>query len=280
MGARTKVAIIAVAVLVAVVYVFSLTPYLLNRDRQGLQPSVEIAIPAISLVLILVLVLLVPRRKREDHELTQEKEEQEREKEKKQEYKARDMAEYRFRKKSLLSGALAGFIAAWVLVGLIFAGDMVLGFPSGTLYSIIGLTMAGLGMPYALYFGIGMHLVTGTLIGTVFGYITAIVGAFNITSLGKGTLVGILAGFISFSLLFIPITRFQVEQSLIGFLASIHPPGIDQIILQNKALDIASTVLAGAVPFHIIYGAIMGFITGYLLLVRGSHKKEEEKKTF
>jgi cytochrome bd-type quinol oxidase subunit 2 len=280
MGARTRVAIIAVAVLVAVVYVFSLTPYLLNRDRQGLQPSVEIAIPAISLVLILVLVFLVPRRKREDHELTQEKEEQEREKEKKQEYKARDMAEYRFRKKSLLSGALAGFIAAWVLVGLIFAGDMVLGFPSGTLYSIIGLTMAGLGMPYALYFGIGMHLVTGTLIGTVFGYITAIVGAFNITSLGKGTLVGILAGFISFSLLFIPITRFQVEQSLIGFLASIHPPGIDQIILQNKALDIASTVLAGAVPFHIIYGAIMGFITGYLLLVRGSHKKEEEKKTF
>ncbi len=278
MGARTKVAIIAVAVLVAVVYVFSLTPYLLNPDRQGSQPSVEIAIPAISLVLILVLVLLVPRRKREDHELTQE--EQEREKEKKQEYKARDMAEYRFRKKSLLSGALAGFIAAWVLVGLIFAGDMALGFPSGTLYSIIGLTMAGLGMPYALYFGIGMHLVTGTLIGTVFGYITAIVGAFNITSLGKGTLVGILAGFISFSLLFIPITRFQVEQSLIGFLASIHPPGTDQIILQNRALDVASTVLAGAVPFHIIYGAIMGFITGYLLLVRGSHKKEEEKKTF
>jgi cytochrome bd-type quinol oxidase subunit 2 len=278
MGARTKVAIIAVAVLVAVVYVFSLTPYLLNPNRQGSQPSVEIAIPAISLVLILVLVLLVPRRKREDHELTQE--EQEREKEKKQEYKARDMAEYRFRKKSLLSGALAGFIAAWVLVGLIFAGDMALGFPSGTLYSIIGLTMAGLGMPYALYFGIGMHLVTGTLIGTVFGYITAIVGAFNITSLGKGTVVGILAGFISFSLLFIPITRFQVEQSLIGFLASIHPPGTDQIILQNRALDVASTVLAGAVPFHIIYGAIMGFITGYLLLVRGSHKKEEEKKTF
>jgi cytochrome bd-type quinol oxidase subunit 2 len=278
MGARTKVAIIAVAVLVAVIYVFSLTPYLLNSDRQGSQPSVEIAIPAISLVLILVLVFLVPRRKREGHELTQE--EQEREKEKKQEYKARDMAEYRFRKKSLLSGALAGFIAAWVLVGLIFAGDMALGFPSGTLYSIIGLTMAGLGMPYALYFGIGMHLVTGTLIGTVFGYITAIVGAFNITSLGKGTLIGILAGFISFSLLFIPITRFQVEQSLIRFLASIHPPGTDQIILQNRALDVASTVLAGAVPFHIIYGAIMGFITGYLLLVRGSHKKEEEKKTF
>lgn len=280
MGARTKVAIIAVAVLVAVIYVFSLTPYLLNPNRQGSQPSVEIAIPAISLVLILVLVLLVPRRKREEHELTQGEEEQEREKEKKQEYKARDMAEYRFRKKSLLSGALAGFIAAWVLVGLIFAGDMALGFPSGTLYSIIGLTMAGLGMPYALYFGIGMHLVTGTLIGTVFGYITAIVGAFNITSLGKGTLIGILAGFISFSLLFIPITRFQVEQSLIGFLASIHPPGTDQIILQNRALDVASIVLAGAVPFHIIYGAIMGFITGYLLLVRGSHKKEEEKKTF
>ena len=278
MGARTKVAIIAVAVLVAVIYVFSFTPYLLNPNRQGSQPSVEIAIPAISLVLILVLVLLVPRRKREGHELTQE--EQEREKEKKQEYKARDMAEYRFRKKSLLSGALAGFIAAWVLVGLIFAGDMALGFPSGTLYSIIGLTMAGLGMPYALYFGIGMHLVTGTLIGTVFGYITAIVGAFNITSLGKGTLIGILAGFISFSLLFIPITRFQVEQSLIRFLASIHPPETDQIILQNRALDVASTVLAGAVPFHIIYGAIMGFITGYLLLVRGSHKKEEEKKTF
>jgi hypothetical protein len=174
------------------------------------------------------------------------------------------------------SGAIGGFAGSLILVGLIFIADAMLGFPSGTLYFIIGNTIAHLGMPSALYFGIGMHLLTGTLIGIVFGYVTAVVGVFDITSVRKGTVMGLLAGFASFSVLFIPITRFGVEASIVGFLGTnIYPPGTSQSILQSRALDVISSVLAGAILFHIVYGAIMGSITARLLM-RRTHVTEDE----
>lgn len=281
---RRTVAIFAIGILIPIVYIFSITPYLLNPGRQSSSPSIEIAVPAVSVALILAIVFLVPSRKAEEESqesmVLQNKGQEEEYKLKQKKRKAYDMAEHRFHKKSLLYGAIGGFIAALVLVGLIFLGDASLGFSSGTLYSIIGSTMAGLSMPYSLYFGISMHLVTGTLVGLAFGYVTAALGgAFDITSLSKGTVLGILAGFASFSLLFIPITRFGVQDSLMGFLSTIYPPGTNLTLLQNKAVDTMSTVLAGAIVFHVIYGAIMGAITSTLLLRRSPEGKEEEEDT-
>jgi hypothetical protein len=283
---RRMVAIIAIAILIAIVYIFSITPYLLNPGRASSSPAIEIAVPAVSVALILAIVFIVPSRKIEEEYpeslLLRNKDQEDEYKLKEEKRKDHDIAEHRFRKKSLISGAIGGFISALVLVGLILIGDAALGFNSGTLYSIIGSTMAGLSMPYSLYFGISMHLATGTLVGLVFGYVTAVLGVFDITSLSKGMVLGILAGFASFSLLFIPITRFGVQNSLTGFLTSISPPGTDPILIQNRAIDIMSTVLAGAIVFHVVYGAIMGFITSHLLLRRripeGKGEEEETKK--
>lgn len=261
MNLRRKGAIAAIVGMVALLYVFSPIPYLLSADNQSSSlPVFEIIIPALAFPLIMLLVFAVPKRVVDREPVS--------------EHAARDMAEHRFKKKSLLSGAMAGFIAACILVGLIFAGDAVLGLPPGTFYSIIGVAMGGLEMPVSIYFGVGLHLLTGTLVGATFGYITAVVGPFNITSTARGTLVGVLAGFIAFSLLFIPLTRFEVEPSLMGILASIYPPGTSEVVLQNKVLDIMSAVLAGAIILHVAYGAMMGAITA-LLLTR-LHKKQEK----
>ncbi|MGI0048092.1 MAG: hypothetical protein ACREAW_00995, partial [Nitrososphaera sp.] len=146
--------------------------------------------------------------------------------------------------------------------------------PQGTFYSIIGVAMGGLEMPASIYFGVGLHLLTGTLVGTTFGYVTAVAGPFNITSTGKGMMVGVLAGFVTFSLLFIPLTRFEVEPSLLGIIANIYPPGTSDVVLQNKVLDIMSAVLAGAIILHITYGAMMGATTA--LLLTKLHKKQEK----
>lgn len=261
MNLRRKGAIVAIASMIAILYVLSPVPYLLSADRpSSILPVFQIVIPALAFPLIALLVFAVPKRVIDREPVS--------------EHAMHDMAEYRFKRKSLVSGAAGGLIAASVLVGLIFAGDTAVRLPSGTFYSIIGVAMGGLEMPASVYFGIALHLLTGTLVGAMFGYVTAVTGPFNITSIAKGAGVGVLAGFVTFSFLFIPLTRFELEPSLLRILASIYPPGTSDIALQNKALDIMSSVLAGAILLHMVYGAIMGTITALILLVR--HKKQEK----
>ncbi len=262
MNFRTKGAIAAIAGMIALLYILSPVPYLLGAGKPpSVLPIFQIVIPALAFPLIVLLVFLVPKREVDREPVS--------------EHAMHDMAEHRFRKKSLLSGAAAGFIAACVLVGLIFAGNAAIGLPQGTFYSIIGIAMGGLETPAATYFGVGLHLIIGTLVGATFGYVTAVTGPFSINSIPKGAIVGILAGFVTFSLLFIPLTRFEVEPSLLKILASIYPPGTSEIVLQNKVLDIMSTVLAGAIVLHVAYGAIMGSVTA-LFLERQWHKKQEK----
>lgn len=261
-------AIFIIAGLVAVVYVFSIVPYLFGSARPAsVLPVMQILIPALAFPLIAVLVFLVPRRRVAAQAAVPE-------------HKVRDEAEYRHRIRSLWSGTAAGFFAAAILVSLIIGGDALLGLPLGTFYSIIGIAMGGLDVSTAIFFGAVLHLMMGTLIGAVFGYLTAVVGPFNITGMAKGTGVGILAGFIAFSVLFVPLTRFEVEPSLVRILAGIYPPGTSADVLQNKAVDLMSSVLAGSILLHVVYGAILGSITALLLgFPEGEKKEKEDYKT-
>jgi hypothetical protein len=105
-----------------------------------------------------------------------------------------------------------------------------------------------------------MHLVTGTVIGGVFGFLSAVIGPFNITSASKGTGVGVLAGFISFSLLFIPITRFEVQPALMGILlqSGIVAESDNPAILESRTTDIMSSVLTfSTVPHSVWSGHVL-----------------------
>ena len=309
-------AIAAIAIIVAAVYVFSIVPYLISasqgRRPDQVSPGLEVIIPATALPLILVLVFLVPARRKVGKREERGEEEQEEKisdaekkdsaqrstiaaatkeneveelKERPQSYE--QIAEKRFRRSSLLAGAIGGLIAASVLVGLIFLGDTSLGFPIGTFYSIITIAIAGsTAKAAAIYFGLALHLMTGTAIGAIFGYLSAAIGPFNIRSLPRGVGVGILVGFISFSLLFIPITRFEVEPALMGILADIEMTergsssiSIDQALLETRTIDIMSSVLAFSIAFHVIYGAIMGFITALMLLHVFPRTRRQQRRT-
>ncbi len=314
---RTLAAIAAIAIIVAAVYVFSIVPYLISasqgRRPDQVSPGLEVIIPATALPLILVLVFLVPARRKVGKREERGREEQEEKisdaekkdlaqqattiaaatkedeveelKERPQSYE--QIGEKRFRRSSLLAGAIGGLIAASVLVGLIFLGDTSLGFPIGTFYSIITIAIAGsIAKAAAIYFGLALHLMTGTAIGAIFGYLSAAIGPFNITSLPRGVGVGILVGFISFSLLFIPITRFEVEPALMGIVADIEmtkqgssSTSIDQALLETRTTDIMSSVLAFSIVFHVIYGAIMGFITALMLLHVFPRTRRQQRRT-
>jgi len=277
MDARTSIAIGIIAALIAVFVVSIPVIYSLSSGGQNIfSPIFEIIIPALAIPLIVVLVFIVPKRIKTTITPTTSDSSKggivsAAAKEEEQEsiisqHKIKDLVEHRFHKMSLLYGTLAGFISAWILMGLIFlVADSSLGLPSGTLYSVVGVAMGYHGYT-ATALGIVLHLITGTVIGAVFGYVTAIFEPFNIPNLRRGAGVGVLAGFLTFSVLFIPITRFEIEPSLLGALSRIYPPDTNITVLQNKVLDIMSTVLVGAILFHVLYGTIMGFVTALFLM--------------
>jgi hypothetical protein len=277
MDARTSIAIGIIAALIGVFVVSIPVIYLLSSGGQSVfLPIFEIIIPALAIPLIVVLVFIVPKRIKtaitptttdssKGGIVSAAAKEEEQESIISQ-HKIKDLVEHRFHKMSLLYGTLAGFISSWILMGLIFlVADSSVGLPSGTLYSVVGVAMGYHGYT-ATALGIVLHLITGTVIGAVFGYVTAIFEPFNLPNLRRGAGVGVLAGFLTFSVLFIPITRFEIEPSLLGTLSRIYPPDTNITVLQNKVLDIMSTVLVGAILFHVFYGAIMGFVTALFLM--------------
>lgn len=267
MNVRLAAAVAAIVVIVAVVYVFSIVPYLVSaaegRPPGQISLGLEMIIPAAAIPLILVLLFLVPpRRTVESIDMDSGKRVSVT---KPQSYE--QIGKKRFKARSLLAGSIGGLVAASILAGLVFVGDLAMGLPVGTFYSIIALAIAGILQPQlAIYLGLAMHLLAGTAIGGIFGFLSAAIGPFNITSLTKGAGVGVLAGFISFSLLFIPITRFEVEPALTGILLQ---SGVvesnNPAALESRTTDIMSSVLAFSILFHIVYGAIMGSIAAILI---------------
>ena len=181
-----------------------------------------------------------------------------------------DLEQHQTREMSLLSGATGGFIATWILIGIILvAVEPALNLPSGTLYSIVG-TAIGYSGYTAVILGITLQLVAGVLIGALFGIITTIAfKTFDIQKLPQAIVVGVLAGLLIFSVLFIQLTRFGVEPSQLRILSGIYPLGSDAHILQNKVLHVMSicnygcppNVLAGAILLHAVYGAVVGLVT-------------------
>ncbi len=165
-------------------------------------------------------------------------------------------------------GILAGHIAAWSIFGLIFAVDLLMRLEAGTFYSVIGLAL-GANMPVALYMGFFLHMLTGTVIGLLFGYLTTIIKSFNITSIPKAFGLGILTGILSLLILFLPITVFAVEPAL---------PEISAALGQSGLLEMTPAILTGAIGMHIIYGGILGFMYFLAVVPYPRSKLEEEGK--
>jgi len=153
-------------------------------------------------------------------------------------------------KRNVEYGALAGHIAAWSIFGLIFAIDMLMRLQPGTFYSVIGTTL-GVSMPAATYIGFALHLLTGTIIGLLFGYITTVVRSFTITSVGRSFGFAIISALASWAVLFLPITIFAVQPNL---------PEIATVLGQPALLNVSPQILAGAIGMHVIYGGVLGLM--------------------
>ena len=161
-------------------------------------------------------------------------------------------------------GAIAGAIATWSISSVLALIETGIGLPIGAFYSIIGITLGIDNVISASYLGFGLHILIGTILGALVG--AAVVRLVS-HSLFRGILAGMIAGIMIWLIVFLPITAFLVQPSMVQIstllaLANNFPISVTQIsqLVQTTALS--------AVLFHLVWGALFGFIISSLLKIK------------
>src|SRR5215212_2650918 len=175
-------------------------------------------------------------------------------------------------------GSIAVLIATWSISTAIAASELELGLPISTFYAIIGMSLGSIDFIASAYLGFGLHLVTGTILGAVIGGMAVRVELRkkrrNIFSPFKSILLGIGTGILVWLILFLPITALIIQPS-IGRIAEIVSETQEGTVLSAFDINNLGQSLRGiatsAIAFHIVWGAIFGFIISSLLRIRMSN---------
>ena len=172
-------------------------------------------------------------------------------------------------------GAIAGLIATWSISTVIAASELELGLPISTFYAVMGISLGFNDLIGSAYLGFGLHLVIGAILGaTIGGIAVRVESQKNITNFFspyKSILMGVGTGILVWLVLFLPVTALIIQPS-IGRIAEILSLGQNNTSFSVFDVDYLGQSITGiaisAVAFHIVWGAIFGFIISSLLRIR------------
>lgn len=169
--------------------------------------------------------------------------------------------------KGLKYGAFAGFVATWSISSVIVVTELLLGLQIGAFYSIMGITLGVDNVIAATSMAFGLHLLIGTIIGAVFGVIGIRWKKVRMFNPYKSLLVGMGAGMIVWLVLFLPIATLLVQPAINSITTMLAIESQDPVFSEDINQSIRNITLT-AIGFHLIWGAIFGFIISSLLRIR------------
>jgi hypothetical protein len=169
--------------------------------------------------------------------------------------------------KGIKYGAFAGFIATWSISSLIAIIELLVGLKISTFYSIMGISLGLNNVATAAYAGFGLHLLTGTILGAVLGAIGIRWKKVRMLNPYKSLLVGMGVGIVIWLVLFLPITALLVQPSInrITIMLAVES---QHIVLSENINQSIRNIAISAIAFHLVWGAIFGFIISSLLRIR------------
>jgi hypothetical protein len=189
---------------------------------------------------------------------------------------AKDTQKY-YKKYSLprgaLYGAVGGLVAAWVMAPFLMITMILLGVPEDVLFTTLGGYFI-IDFADSFQAGLIMHIISGVIIGTIFGVMTAAIERLRITSFAKGVGEGLAAGGIIFAVFFVPLA----VTTLPALVDAIVQNG--QGITEEQRRDLEAQVFTGIIVLgafdHLAYGAVLGVVTsGFVVGVRKITKVEK-----
>jgi len=161
-------------------------------------------------------------------------------------------------------GAFAGAVATWSISSILALIETGIGLPIGAFYSIIGITVGIDNVISASYLGFGLHILIGTILGALVG--AAVVRLVS-HSLFRGILAGMIAGIMIWLIVFLPITAFLVQPSMVQIVTLLALANNFPISMTEIGQFVQTTALS-AVLFHLVWGALFGFIISSLLKIK------------
>lgn len=155
------------------------------------------------------------------------------------------------------SGVIAGLTAAWAIFGLILGIDSELGLPPGTFYKMIGIAF-GVDSSYAVYAGFLLHMITGVIIGIIYGTLSQNIKKLHITSIQKGLGTGVLTGVVVWVILFLPLNYGIMQPTLYNMTNTLDPES-SEYLMAAQLLALSNAIVFGSLGLHVVFGGVMGF---------------------
>jgi len=161
----------------------------------------------------------------------------------------------------------AGLVAGCALFSSFLSIDQQINIPHGTFYKTIGIPMGVEGMG-AVAIGFMAHIIVAALIGIAFNLAASYWRTFRIITVPKGILTGAVTGAIVFSLAFLPMHTLVMmplledELNSTDSLLNIMPEekeALSELVMSNDFVLWYSALL------HVIFGSVMGLMSGFLL---------------
>src|SRR4026208_501647 len=164
------------------------------------------------------------------------------------------------RRQFILYCSLAGFISAWAISGLLVIIDVISGTPAGTFFAVIGVSLGFNDPASAQYIGFALHIMTGMAAGNIFGQISLFWSKIAPYNSREGVVTGMVVGITLWTVLFVPLATFAIQPRLDSFAYSAPNQYIYNIASHFK--ELYTVIIGGSLVFHLIYGALIGFISG------------------
>jgi len=166
---------------------------------------------------------------------------------------------------------LAGLISATIISGLLEIIDFVSGTPSGTFFAVIGLSLGFNDPASAQNIGLGLHILTGTVAGNIFGQVAVFWRKLVPYSMVRGVTLGLMLGLSLWAVLFAPLATFGIQPRLDTFMITEANPYGHSIATHFAGLY--NLVLGASLLFHLVYGAVFGLLAGRMTGVKLSIRK-------
>ena len=166
---------------------------------------------------------------------------------------------------------LAGLISALIISGLLEVIDFASGTPSGTFFAVIGLSLGFNDPASAQYIGYGLHTLTGTVAGNIFGQMALFWRRLIPYNMKRGVSLGLMLGISLWAVLFAPLATFGIQPKLDTFM--ITEANTYAHSIANHFAGLYYFVLGASLLFHLVYGAVFGLLAGRMTGVKLAMRK-------
>lgn len=158
---------------------------------------------------------------------------------------------------------LSGLLASIVISGLLFSLDLISKTPLGTFFAVIGSSLGFYDSNTSPYVGLLLHFATGTVAGNLLGQGAIFWNRLIPTGIKRGIILGIITGISLWLVLFLPLTTYIIQPKLDIF--NFAAPNQYVYVIAQHFQDLYAIVVIGSFFFHVVYGIILGLISGKLI---------------